>query len=405
MEILYKFVVEDNIETIKENVSPKTIRDDLYELHLIDESQHVNFEKISNEECLNILLKNLSLRDNGGQKYKQFVENIIQKYCNWFYKDLHTTIENNDWIQNKYKSILNYGDFPRKPAHYVDRFDKITQIQDCLRKLPTVGKVILCGMTGSGKTSLVMGILTREMVLKVFAGQVFWITVGDADDEQLLMLLSKFYLKLTSDIQENNNTLFSSKDILKDKLKKKIRENINNGQMLLILDNVCSENAIQAFDIGCRMLITTQKRDIWKNDHDIQLVEIDGSFKFDETCALFAKCLGKPINYVQRIREVGKIHELCRGHPFSIALFGSQIATFKEKLLDSDSKKWKDFTEMLQKNCSNQQNTVISSCIETLDEEIRNKYSDFAIFPDDVNISSKVLEIMWGLDEFQQRST
>lgn len=46
---------------------------------------------------------------------------------------------------------------------------------------------------------------------------------------------------------------------------------------------------------------------------------------------------------------------------------------------------------------------MISSCIETLDEQIRNRYSDFAIFPEDVNISSKVLEIMWGLNEFQVR--
>ncbi|KAI4458299.1 apoptotic protease-activating factor 1 [Holotrichia oblita] len=321
MDILYKFLVEDNIEKIKENVSPKIIRDDLYELQLIDSNQHTSLKKVTNEEGLDILLKNLSLWDNGGQKYKQFVEGIIQKKYDWVYKDLQISLENNDWIQNKYKAILNYGDFPRKPAHYVDRYDKITQVQNSLRKLPRTGKVILCGMTGSGKTSLVMGVMTREMVIEAFVGKVFWITVGNADDEQLLMLLSK---------------------------------------------------------------------------------QIDGSFKYDETCALFAKCLEKPVNYVQRIPEVEKIHELCCGHPFSIALFGSQIATYKETLLDSDSRKWRQFIEMLQKNYSNQQN-LISACIETLDEKIRNRYSDFAIFPEDVNISSKVLEIMWNLDEFQVR--
>lgn len=46
-------------------------------------------------------------------------------------------------------------------------------------------------MTGSGKTSLVMGVMTKEMVLDVFGGKVYWITVGDVDDEQLLILLSK----------------------------------------------------------------------------------------------------------------------------------------------------------------------------------------------------------------------
>lgn len=63
--------------------------------------------------------------DNGGQKYKQFVEDIIQNRYAWFYKELQISLENNDWVQNKYKAILNYGDFPRKPAHYVDRYDKV----------------------------------------------------------------------------------------------------------------------------------------------------------------------------------------------------------------------------------------------------------------------------------------
>lgn len=75
-------------------------------------------------------------------------------------------------------------------------------------------------------------------------------------------------------MQESNNSLFSSKDSLKDKLKKKINENANNGQMLLILDNVCHENAIHTFDIGCRILITTQKKDVWCIDSDSQLIEV-----------------------------------------------------------------------------------------------------------------------------------
>lgn len=48
--------------------------------------------------------------------------------------------------------------------------------------------------------------------------------------------------------------------------------------------------------------------------------------------------------------EVQKIHDLCRGHPLSIALFGSQIATFKERLVDTDFQIWKHFIEMLQTN-------------------------------------------------------
>lgn len=44
--------------------------------------------------------------------------------------------------------------------------------------------------------------------------------------------------------------------------------------MLLVLDNVCNRNAIEAFDIGCKVLITTQNRDIWKQDLDTEFIEV-----------------------------------------------------------------------------------------------------------------------------------
>lgn len=44
--------------------------------------------------------------------------------------------------------------------------------------------------------------------------------------------------------------------------------------MLLVLDNVCNEQAVDAFDIGCKILITTQKRDICRHDADIELIEV-----------------------------------------------------------------------------------------------------------------------------------
>lgn len=71
------------------------------------------------------LFKNLSLGDTAGQKYKEFVENVLQSEYEWIYEDLQNTLTNNDWVQNKYKNILNFGDFPRKPAHYVERTDKV----------------------------------------------------------------------------------------------------------------------------------------------------------------------------------------------------------------------------------------------------------------------------------------
>ena len=44
---------------------------------------------------------------------------------------------------------------------------------------------------------------------------------------------------------------------------------------------------------------------------------------------------------------------------------------------------------------------TISSCIDTLDKDLRDKYEDFCIFVEDVNITSQVLETLWGLDSIK----
>lgn len=131
-DIYYKFLVEDNFANIKQHVSAQQITAELLELKLIDRHQLELIPKLTNDESLEIVFKNLSQYDNKGKAYKSFMEKAIQSKYDWFYKDLLERLTSNAWVQDKYKNRLNYGDFPRKPAHYVERSDKVSILIDLI---------------------------------------------------------------------------------------------------------------------------------------------------------------------------------------------------------------------------------------------------------------------------------
>ena len=58
------------------------------------------------------------------------------------------------------------------------------------------------------------------------------------------------------------------------KLKSVVLKDREYKQMLLVLDNVCEHEVVDAFDIGCKMLITTQDKSIIGEDSDTFYVEV-----------------------------------------------------------------------------------------------------------------------------------
>lgn len=60
-----------------------------------------------------------------------------------------------------------------------------------LKSLPIDGRVVLYGMTGSGKSNLVLGVMSTEVVLEVFGGKVYWVNAGDVNQDQILRLMSR----------------------------------------------------------------------------------------------------------------------------------------------------------------------------------------------------------------------
>lgn len=128
-------------------------------------------------------------------------------------------------------------------------------------------------------------------------------------------------------------------------------------------------------------------------------LQMSGGFTEEETLTLFAKSLDTTLEAIKQRPEARKISSLCKGQPMLIDLIGTLFKTFKESLLKS-SDQWDYYIQMLSRKDSEQFSQIygaIDMCISTLSEkyQISEKYKDFVIFVEDVNIMPEVLSILW----------
>lgn len=139
-----------------------------------------------------------------------------------------------------------------------------------LQELKRGHYVVLHGMTGSGKSVLaVSAVRTNPNLLKdTFNNCMYFVNAGEAKTEiDVANLLYRLYIKLdTSDL--NTNVAFDANGIIfmKNRLKN-IFMLPTRKEALLILDDVCSSNIIEAFNFGCKTLITTQDISLVPQQH------------------------------------------------------------------------------------------------------------------------------------------
>lgn len=148
------------------------------------------------------------------------------------------------------------------------------------------GRIVLYGLTGSGKSCLAAAAIREKYLLKkYFNNKVFWINLGDIkNDEQILRHMHRFdaicfikfviifnylyyrlYHRLKNEMTDGKNITYlpGSVEVMKDSLKSLLFKEKSSPlrNALLILDNVGSHNLVSAFDIGLKAIITTQNKE------------------------------------------------------------------------------------------------------------------------------------------------
>ncbi|XP_015609645.1 apoptotic protease-activating factor 1 isoform X2 [Cephus cinctus] len=280
------------------------------------------------------------------------------------------------------------------------------KLQNELEKIEPMGYILLHGMKGFGKSSLIANTLQdTKLVETLFNNEFYWIKFGyeRSTDEEILTQLSFLYEHIPKS-ETASDTLKSECHYFMQYLKKYFGSK-KHRNALLILDDVCKKEFIDAFDFGCKTLVVTADKDVLEGKR-YSRIEMNDGFTEEQTLGLFAKVLDTTVQKLPV--EANKIHEECKGMPLLIAMLSAQFEEFKDDLNNS-SARWRYYLRLLrQKDSSNEvikmflkkQKNIFDMCINKLQDQVKKYYMQLAIFNDGVNIMPKTLAILWNCHKF-----
>ena len=182
---------------------------------------------------------------------------------------------------------------------------------------------------------------------------------------------------------------------------------------LVILDDVWSVNDVAVFDHlsgKCQLLITTRDAKVVRGSkgfvYELQFMAVDKS-----RALLYQSAGVVPDDLSTFSPEMHQIVEellnQCRGLPLALSLVGSNLIDTR---LQQD---WEDVLGYLQKadlellhsqfpNVTYPYDNIlaaIDASFRRLEINEREKFLDFGIFPEDINIASDILELFWSSKE------
>ncbi|XP_028982158.1 apoptotic protease-activating factor 1 [Diachasma alloeum] len=287
----------------------------------------------------------------------------------------------------------------------VIRQHKMNQLQTALSEVKPGGYVVIHGMKGFGRSHLAVSVLNKEMMHK-FDNEIYWIKFGfkgeasqptDCLEDEILKQLNKLYHQVINDpyaLANDNNTGFGKHHL--GKFLKNYFSTDHHRNALLVLDDVWDNAIIETFDFNCKTLVITTDIDLLGKRHK-EVVDLNKGFTELESLDLFAQVLNVEINELPQ--QAKDIHHACNGIPILIHLVAAQFSDFREAMTgDSKQEFWNYYLDCLRKKDSkffDMQEAIFDMCINRLPESAQTRYKNLAIFSEDVNISSKTLEILW----------
>jgi hypothetical protein len=251
-------------------------------------------------------------------------------------------------------------------------------------------KVGVQGMGGIGKTVLAAAAVCEKEVSKAYPDGIIWLTLGQ---EPNLVARQVQLARLLGDQQA------AFQDVQQGKAR--LEELLHNLACLVVLDDVWNAHHAAAFDVPGkkgRVLITTRFRNIVASlgaqEQRLDVLEEDQAF------ALLAQWAGTTVNELP-ILSAHEVVKECGGLPLALAMIGAMIQrrperweSAVERLRSADIDKIKhDFPDYPYPDLLR----AIEVSIDGLDE-VKDRYLDFAIFPEDTPIPEAVLQTLWQAD-------
>ncbi len=298
---------------------------------------------------------------------------------------------------------------PKLPRYYQNRSEykllKNILISNQIKPVALIGKASglhilgLQGMGGVGKSVLAAAVVKDPEVRRAYPDGVFWITLGQNPRAQIPILQAKLAQEFDAHIKSFRNI---------EDGRNKLEELICQKACLLVLDDVWDAQDADGFDVvgqNGRLLVTTRKEDVTRalNAEKMSLAELP----LDEARTLLASYAGIEVQDLPK--ESNQIMRECGELPLALAMVGSMVRgkpsdRWKNVLAKLQNASLKKIRKQLPSNTTHENlYKLIQASVDDLRPEVRDRYYDLAVFPEDTQIPERALQAYWeplGLDEY-----
>ncbi|XP_064198777.1 apoptotic protease-activating factor 1 isoform X1 [Anguilla rostrata] len=298
-------------------------------------------------------------------------------------------------------TVLREGGVPQRPVVFVSRPAQLNRIRQKLYKLQETagGWVTVHGMAGSGKSVLAAEAVRHEALIKdCFPGGVHWLSVGQVDKAGLLVKIQSlcFRLEQVQDCEESRRPRGSVEEA-KERLRFLMLRRYPRS--LLILDDVWDSAVLRAFDIQCRVLLTTRDRSL-PDSVSGQKFEVMVESGLEEDKAL--EILALFVNRKQKLPEQARsIVKECKGSPLVVSLIGALLREFPDRWDYYLQKLQRKQFKRIRKSSSYDYEALdqaMAASLQVLPHEHQELYRDLTVLEKDVKIPAKVLSVLWDLE-------
>ncbi|XP_071729800.1 probable disease resistance protein At5g66900 [Rutidosis leptorrhynchoides] len=281
--------------------------------------------------------------------------------------------------------------------------DDIDDEGGCSMETDDGSVVVVAAAGGCGKTTLVTKLCHDPEIQDKFGEKVFFVTVSETPN----------FMVIVNDLFNPSSfgqpIPFQSDEDAKHKLDNFLREKLPSP-MLIVLDDVWCDSFINNFPSnikGCKILVTSRtafpKFDVFKFD---PLSDEDAKTLFQRSA--FTESKKRPRAAVDDVLVVQMVKR-CKRHPLTLSVVGGSLN-------GRDELAWKSMLKSLNQGISvldmNEQVRIrLERSFKTLDEEFKECFMDFGLFPEDQRIPASALLDMWmhlynhddqGIDTFDK---
>ncbi|XP_028426598.1 apoptotic protease-activating factor 1 isoform X3 [Perca flavescens] len=357
------------------------------------------------------LLELLLRKDNRG--YISFYNALItEKYndlANLLHDDLPQTLpgaykSSSDGCTSYVQTVLSEGGVPQRPVVFVSRPQFVNRVREKLYRLQKEpGWVTVFGMAGSGKSVLAAEAVRHHgLIEECFPGGIHWLSIGQLDKPDLMVKIQSLCFRLEQSLDSPSlhrppNSLDEAKERLRYLTLRRY------PRSLLILDDIWDSTVLKAFDIHCRILLTTRNRSLVDSVSGAKY-EVEVESGLDEKKGLEILALYTNTKLHGLPEEARSIVKECKGSPLVVSLIG---ALLKEK-----PNRWRYYLNQLQqkqfkrirKSSSYDYDALdqaMDASIEVLPDEHRELYKDLSVLEKDIKVPAKVLSVLWDLEPEQ----